>query len=294
MSWLKIHAAGIGLLCLSSSISLQAFELPLFAEDARQQGYSLPKAYGLSIGGMSVEQGIDVNSIQFSGLTYPIFGTPIPSDAIAISAAPGKQKSEVYTLRADLWLLPFLNIYAIGGKMSGYSETTVYIDKIGHIPIENNQGLDFRLDLDGNLYGGGVVVAGAIGNWFTLIDASLTKTKLTAIDGDIEALVLSPRVGYDFTENGIPLRVWGGAMYQEVEQHLSGYIHNLALGPVMETLINLVDADKQGRFDVQQRLQTPWNMLIGFQYQFSTSISLLAEAGLGSRTSAMLSLESRF
>ena len=292
MDWHKLYM-GMGFSVLSIFSSAQAFELPFLAEEAREQGYTLPKPYGISIGAMHVEQGIQVDSINFSGLKYPIIGTPIPDDTIDISASNGRQKSDIYSLRADVWLLPFLNVYAIGGKMTGYSETKVNVNKIGEIAIPAHEGFDFRLDLDGNLYGGGLVVAGGMGNLFTLIDASLTKTKLTAIDGEIDAFVLSPRVGYDFNDRGLPLRVWAGGMYQEVEQSLSGYIHNLSFSPELQALINLVDKDQEGRFHVEQRLNTAWNTLVGFQYQFSPSISVLGEAGMGRRKSAMLSLEFR-
>lgn len=301
MDWFK-YKTGIGLLCLSSFFSAQAFELPFLAEEARAQGYTLPKPYGISIGAMHVDQGIQVDSIGFSGLainsclippcTNP--SIPIPSDLVEISANNGRQKSDVYSIRADVWVLPFLNLYAIGGKMTGYSETDVTISKIGNYEPLNPESFNFRLDLDGNLYGGGLVVAGGMGNWFTLIDASLTKTRLTVIDGEIEAFVFSPRVGYDFNDRGIPLRVWAGGMYQEVEQSLSGYIHNLSFGNELDDFIKIFNVDETGRFHVEQRLNAAWNTLLGFQYQFTPEISLLGEGGMGRRKSAMLSLEYRF
>ncbi len=272
------------------SSSATAFELPLFAEEARAQGYTLPEPFGLSVGAMHVEQGVMIDSIGFSGLSF--LGMPLDPDTIEISAAPGMQKSEVYTLRADVWLLPFLNVYAIGGKMTGESTTLVTLEKVG--PFKPKSSFDFSLDLDGDLYGAGVVIAGGVGNWFTLIDASLTKTKLTVIDGEIDAFVLSPRVGYDFADKGLPLRVWVGGMYQDVEQSLAGYIHNLSFGNGLDELIGIVDPKGEGRFHVEQHLQTPWNTLVGFQYQFARDWSLIGEAGLGERKSAMLSMEYRF
>ncbi|MBV7316239.1 virulence protein [Shewanella sp. NIFS-20-20] len=282
----------------SPSLSAEAW-LPLFAHEAIAKGYELPKPFGVSLGAMHVEQGIEVDSIGFNGLNHPLFpNRPLADDAIDISAEPGEQQSQVYSLRADAWILPFLNVYAIAGKMSGYTETRVHVNKINIFPLPPlTDGLpvfDFRLDLDGYLYGGGIVIAGGVGNWFTLIDASITHTRLTVIDGNIEAFVLSPRLGYDFSDRGVPLRVWVGGMYQEVEQHLSGYISDLDLGPKGNQLIKLVDVKGQARFDVEQHLTTPWNTLVGFQYQVNKDWSVLGEAGFGGRKSAMLSLEYRF
>ncbi|MGL5146988.1 MAG: hypothetical protein ACRC7Q_05795, partial [Plesiomonas shigelloides] len=109
-----IKSVLLPVLLLGSGVA-SAVELPLFADEARKQGYSLPEPFGLSVAGLYVEQDFIVDRIGFSGLSL---GTlPLAPDAIGISAAPGQQHSEVYTLRADVWLLPFLNLYAIGGKM---------------------------------------------------------------------------------------------------------------------------------------------------------------------------------
>ncbi|MGL4474906.1 MAG: virulence protein [Shewanella sp.] len=283
----------------SPTVNAEAW-LPLFADEAIAKGYVLPEPFGLSIGAMHVEQGIEVDSIGFGGLNHPLFpNRPLAPNAIDISAEQGDQQSQVYTLRADAWLLPFLNVYAIAGKMTGYTETKVHINKVQLIPGRPpiTQGLpsfDFRLDLDGYLYGGGIVIAGGVGNWFTLIDASLTNTRLTVIDGNINAFVLSPRIGYDFSDKGLPLRLWVGGMYQEVEQELSGKISDLDLGPVGNELIKAVDRNGEARFDVEQHLTTPWNTLVGFQYLISNDWSLVGEVGLGGRQSGMLSLEYRF
>lgn len=287
------YLAGLGLMLCCAQAS--AFELPLFAKEAREQGYTLPSPYGVSIGAMHVDQDVVIDKIAFSGLK--LWGNNIAGDAIDISAAPGSQDSQVFTVRGDVWVLPFLNLYAVGGKMKGTSSTRVTINKVSIIPslpIPVNRSFDFQLDLNGDLFGAGVVVAGGTGNWFTLVDASLTETRLTVIDGEIDAFVLSPRVGYNFTDMGLPLKVWVGGMYQDVEQDLTGYIHKLDLGPQLGALLSLVDKDRQGRFEVQQHLCTPWNTLVGFQYQFKQDFSLIGEAGLGGRSSAMLSLEYRF
>lgn len=289
----KRYLAGIGMLLVCSNAL--AFELPLLAKEAREQGYELPKPYGLSIATMQVEQGITVDHIGFSGLAF--LGNQIPPDMVEgildIKTDNGRQDSQVYSLRGDVWLLPFLNVYGIAGKMTGTSSTRVTMkSKINWLPFE--ESFNFNLDLDGYLYGVGTVIAGGMGNWFTLIDASKTKTKLTVIEGTIDAFVLSPRIGYDFKDKGFPLRVWAGGMYQHVEQELTGYLHKLDFGPEGNWAIGLFDPDKKARFLVSQNLVTTWNTLLGFQYQFNQQINLVGEAGLGKRISAMVSLEYRF
>lgn len=273
------HSLLLGSLTLASSFSYaQSFTLPLWKEKAEALGYELPKPIGFNLSYMALEQNIDVTSIDLKGL-------PIWVPELDMQAEQGKQTSEVLTLRADMWLFPFLNLYVLGGKMTGTSETAVNVHNkfLGDYRIDN-----FKLDLDGYLYGGGVVLAGGYKQLFGLVDISYTETELTVIDGSISAWVISPRIGYDFYQQGVPLRVWGGAMYQNVEQSLSGKLTDLDLPAALHPLV------KDGTFHIEQQLSTPWNPIVGMQYQVSPSLYFLAEAGFGDRTSIFTSIDFRF
>jgi hypothetical protein len=270
----------------------QGFELPIWKSEAEERGYILPEAFGISVGYMHVEQGINVDSIMFEGLK--IGQIDIPQEWIQIGTKDSFQKSDVFTIRADVWLFPFLNFYAIGGKIKGYTQTTIDVsigENLG-LPVAND--LPFKLDLDGNMYGGGLVVAGGYGNWFTLVDASVTKTNLTVIDGGIDSFVATPRFGYDFTHTGFPLRAWVGAQYQDIQQSLSGNISDLDLPSELAALIELVNADDEGRFNVEQSLATDWSPVAGFQYSFNKTFNLIGEFSFGERESVFLTLDTRF
>lgn len=288
----------VAAVALTTSYGASAFELPFLKEEALALGHKLPPAYGISSGYMKVEQGVNIDSIGFSGLKF--LNKPIATDAIDITTTQGQQMTEVFHIRADAWLLPFLNLYAIGGKVQGYSDTDISINKFTlpsgtEIPLPDSlTGLPFRLDLDGYVYGAGVTVAGGTGNWFTLIDASYTKTDLTVIDGEISTFVLSPRLGYEFTVNQQPLRLWIGAMYQDIDQFLTGQINDLDLPSEVKSLLDLVNRSGDGKFEVNQHLTSPWNGIVGAQYQINHSLSLMTEWGFGSRQSAMFTIEARF
>ena len=287
------------------------FELPLWREEVEAQGYVLPKPFGLNISYMGLEQAADINSIAFSGLAIPSITVPLPewlpefvlpevplSDQdIVIEANPASQHMDVLTLRGDVWLLPFLNFYGLVGKTTGYSETSITIDSFKGLPVQfvpAFNDVDFRLDLDGYLYGVGAVLAGGYESWFGLVDISYTQTQLTVIDGNIASRVILPRIGYDFSHHtSVPLRIWIGAMHQKVEQSLSGSLTQLHLPQKIQALLNVVNQGKNGAFHVEQSLSSPWNGLIGAQYQWNDSINLLLEVGLGERKSAFFTVDFR-
>ncbi len=282
------------LLAASSLFSGYSFadsiSLPIWKEEAEALGYELPKAIGFNLSYMGMQQGINVDSIALQNLQVgsPFLDKLIDKYAdIEMEAEPGKQISNVLSLRADVWLFPFLNLYGLVGKLDGYSETNVNVAvglKNVAKPIAKTRIENFRLDLDGYTFGGGFVLAGGYGNWFSLVDASYTQTTLTVVDGSIDAIVVSPRIGYDFHHAGWPARLWLGGMYQNVEQHLTGSIGDL--GGDFSGL--------KGQFEVKQHLTSPWNTLAGFQYQVNPSWYLLGEVGFGERQSFFISLDRRF
>ncbi|PMO58429.1 hypothetical protein BCT07_11860 [Vibrio breoganii] len=299
-----------------------SFELPIWKSEAEERGYVLPKAFGLSVGYMKVEQGINVTSIDLNGIKdslgnegtpgFPGFpeiciptvgcspeipaipGIPadIPINSIDVETIGGYQESEVWTVRADMWLFPFLNFYAIAGKISGYSETDIIVNvNYGNDRNLTLPQLPFKLDLDGNMYGGGFVVAGGYEEWFTIIDASYTKTNLTVIDGGIDSIVVTPRVGYDFTNQGHPIRVWVGGQYQNIQQTLKGDLRDI----FPAEFVNLVEADGEtAGFVVQQELESEWNTVVGFNYVINPTFNIIGEFGFGDRQSAFISLDTRF
>ncbi|WP_394152764.1 TonB-dependent receptor [Vibrio maritimus] len=280
----------ISLATLLFSSCVAAIELPLFKKEAEERGYTLPEAVGLSLGYMNVSQGINVNSIALSGLPSIVKNLNIKTEG-------GYQESEVLTLKADVWVLPFLNFYAIGGKLNGYSETTIKSVSgtldfgIFERDIEiDNINAPFRLDLDGYTYGAGTVIAGGYESFFALVDASYTKTSLTVIDGEIDSIVVSPRIGWDFSRNtDWRLRAWVGAQYQNIEQTLSGNVKDLPLGSLGDLAL-LDDA----RFTVNQSLANNWNSLVGAQYEFTPNWVLISELGFGQRKSFFITLDARF
>lgn len=262
--------------CFPFTTWASEFSLPIWKEKAEALGYELPKPIGFNLSYMTMEQGINVDSIAIQGLGK------LP---LQLQADPGRQYTKVLTLRADVWLFPFLNLYGLVGKLDGYSTTDVNMKFLGAQHTINN----FRLDLDGYTTGVGGVLVGGYQNWFALVDASLTESRLTVIDGSIEAIVISPRIGYDFHSHGHPLRLWVGAMYQDVEQTLQGSLSDLGLPGSLTALL-----PKDSGFEVKQHLQTSWNPLVGMQYQLNDSWYLLGEFGFGDRQSLFFSLDRRF
>ena len=254
--------------------------LPFLAQDAIDRGYELPKPYGLSFNYMKMNQPLIVDSVSFHGPDGQNF-----DGLVDIDTSSAHQESETLTLRADVWVLPFLNLYGVLGYTRGSSLAPVSVtlfpgSGITEIPF------DFELEFDGPTYGAGATLVGGIGNWFVMVDGNYTLTDLNILDGEISSIVISPRVGYMTKYKQHAIQVWVGAMYQNVEQTFTGTLRDIGIGGD--------DFIGSSKFVVEQHLADNWNGLIGAQVGLTPNIDLLMEGGFGTRSSFMLGLGYRF
>lgn len=313
MRWMK---TAVPLLLFSCMVHVAEADdehtFPIWGDEARARGYDIPLPFGINLNYMNMRQNINVDSISFSGLA--LGNHPIPGDMFNIDAGHTREQSKTETLRLDMWVFPFLNVYGLVGHSRGSSVSNVSVDAdpsrytgvdrviagAVHRLYENGslQNIDFTLDFKGTTWGTGMTLAGGYGNWFGLVDTNYTRTSFNILDGSISALTVSPRVGYRFNLQGpwgpSHLGVWLGSMYQDVQQEFNGSIADLNMPASLQPLIDAVNQNGNGRFSVKQRLTSPWNMLVGTQYEITPHFNLLTEIGFNERNSFFMAGEYRF
>ncbi|KHT61899.1 hypothetical protein RJ45_20415 [Photobacterium gaetbulicola] len=282
------------------SFAQQSF-FPIWGDEAEKLGYTLPKPYGFSLSYMDMSNPITVNSIALNG--HPLL------EAIDVDANHADFTGSNITLRGDVWIFPFMNLYGILGYTQGTSKAKINslsCDSSSLSGFENKalcglvnlvggnlpDDVMFELDMDGGTYGIGTTLAGGVGNWFALVDMNYTYTKIAAIDGSIKTFVAAPRVGHRWEyDGGRELRVFVGAMYQDVQQELSGDLKSLNLPDFLDPII---DSTPDAGFEVSQSADEKWNGIVGFQYAFNRDWDILMEAGFGDRETLFFALGRRF
>ncbi|MCQ8212017.1 hypothetical protein NON08_05705 [Cetobacterium somerae] len=257
---------------------------PLLGEEARQRGYELPNPYGINVIYVDMKQNVDIESIKLS----PMIGNLNIGKNLNLTASKAKTVNTNKLVRADIWIFPFLNVYGILGKTKGNSSANVNGTfsipsffpggKPILIPIKD---IDFTLKYEGTTYGVGTVLAAGNKNFFSLIDFNYTKTTLNIIEGEINALVVSPKIGYNFDFYNTKNSIWIGGMYQDISQTLKGNLRDIGV-------------DIPGKFEVNQKSSSPWNNVIGFRTEINKSVEFTTEVGFGKRKSVTLSLGYRF
>jgi hypothetical protein len=211
----------------------------------------------LGIGGTFYWQEQDYDLVDFS-----IDPLPIPPEAFANVAITNSMRE--INAKVDLWLLPFLNVFGILGDVNA---TTI----VTGVPVIG----DLEVEYNGVAYGGGFTLAGGTQRFFASMTTHFMWTNLDKEGSSVRAWLVTPKAGI----HGARGAIWGGALYQSVDEEHSGSI----MVPLFGELT----------YDVVLRQKTPWNYLLGGQINLAPHWDVTAEGGFGNRKHAEFSVTYR-
>lgn len=251
---------------LGSLIAALAFPLCGQAQSfdaARAAGVQLPPRLGVTLTVYDQRQDYDIVSLDV--------GIP----GLDLTQADGLKvdnKTDTTHLMVDYWVLPFLNVFALGGTVQGKTRVSLANVDLG-VPLQLN---DLRIDYHGTVYGGGFTLAGGWQRTFESLTYEYTKTSLNVSTSSIKAWVATLKLGYQ-VDGGA---VWVGAMYQDTQERDEGAYTMPYLGTFP--------------FSVEFKQAKPLNYLLGAMAGIGQHWTLTMEAGFGDRDSAMLALGYRY
>ena len=258
--------------------------LPLNKELAGDADLPLP--FGIGITGYWQEQDLKPKSIGLATL-----------GVTGISAQAANVESEVdnYNVRIDAWLLPFLNVYGVVGKIegenkaSGVTVTDSWTGNTGgNLILEATlsgiqagiQSSGFPLNYDGDVYGIGAILAYQWGMYWGTIDYNFSQADLDISTSEIDTHTITPRIGRSGSLGNVKGSLWIGAMHQAVDENHNGTI-NFAPGVDIE-------------YKVLNEQEDEWNFLLGGSAELSKEWNASIEGGLGERKQVMGNLTFRF
>lgn len=298
------------------------YKLPIFGEYLHSKGVDLPLPIGIMANTFYAVQDIVISDISlgFSDGLLP----EIPLTDVTRLIDFSKVESQVLSLsvRPDIWILPFLNVYGIFGKT--YSRTDVQLS----YPIE----LNAIANIEGTSYGFGVTGAGGVRNFFFVLDGNWAWSNLTGFKTPVRSNVFSFRFGRAFHFKKNPdgnVGVWLGGMRlrmggitegtitlrdvlpdetwersaEIVDEYYAWYNNadplkqaaaDRILTPIIENIGN-ANGDGTISYKLTKKPKQEWNMLIGAQWQINKHYQFRAEGGvIGNRKSLLLSFNYRF
>jgi hypothetical protein len=234
--------------------------LPLLADRARQLGYELPLPFGVAPVYNYLERDIDVTDVRVG-----VNGGGLES---VTDIANFKARSVVHAalVKADAWIFPFLDVYALFGYIKNTSDVNVDVTVPALLPGRDPRRFRIRATtkLEGFVGGGGVTLAAGYRQFFAMADVNYTQTEL-GFDDRFRALVASGRVGWNGKVAAIPVRLWVGGAYWDTKNTASSTVEVPDVGTV--------------RFEADQGPKHPWNAVVGGSVVIHRHLDVFAEYG---------------
>ena len=234
---------------------------PLLADEARARGYELPLPYGAAL----VLTGLKDREIEVTDVRLGLEGNPGTSisDFVHLGSS-----SDVFNanFKADLFVLPFLNVYALLGYVHNESDTHAEITISTPGPGGGEVVYERRIptELDGFIGGLGFALAGGYQNFFLVADVSYIQSDL-GFDDKFKATIATVRAGYRGKIGTLPLQMWLG----------------VGSWDTAATAVGHTDLPDGSRFvfEADQRPHTEWMYDVGSNLEFSKRFQLVADVG---------------
>jgi len=233
--------------------------LPLWADDVRKLGFELPKTYGVGVIGVRQSGKFDIFDVSVGGLSavedIPLlesFGNSVDSTISTVQ------------VRADFWVLPFLNVSFIGGNLKTDSDVTLQFTPLFQTLYKLKTGDELPATLTAPASTSGTTLGMGLTTGFKydslVMSASLNYAKTTTVetDFDIRALVVVAMVGYDFGDMG--MQILSGIQYLDTDRTIVG---QLDLGEGKDPLdfsIDLGIEETMFMFGVNKDIGRNWSL----------------------------------
>ncbi len=275
--------------------------LPFLAQQLVDKGYDLPMPYGIGITYANVDQDqlLDKLEIGFGG------SEKVPIQFVSFANA--SSKSDSATLKLDAWLFPFMNVFALLGRVDGEAPLEFTIDGTdalnqlgidctpsgGPIPLPpsplcvidgRSVTVPVNAKFEGTTYGLGTVLAGGWNNWFVTIPFTITYADMQGNETEGTVFTASPRFGRVFPlRNSGNLALYLGGSYLESDLTVTGTV-------VIPGTTVAVD------YKIDQSNKDKWAGILGANWDITKRWSVQAEYNgfTGSRESIIASVGYRY
>ena len=293
------------------------WRFPIYGQEIRKKGFDIPYPVGLSIQYVYGKMNIDINNLRVGLKDDPSGWVDVDSIATFNYIEP---TTNVALLRYDLWLLPFLNVYALGGYVS--TDTAV--------ELATPFVVDFNTGSKGPLVGWGASISAGVDHWFLTADYNQAWTFVPQLDSPAFSQTADIRIGrtFEFKKN----RPWsnisvmaGGSWLQinpksqgnanlseifglgenkpEMLDKLNNWWDGLGpkeqekLEPLYDALSGWLedDSDTIVYYGFDKRVEKAWSMTLGANYQINHRWGInTIYTFLGSREQFTIGLNYRF
>ena len=231
--------------------------LPIWGKKVTQKGFKLPKSAGLSAQYLWQESDIIINNLQIGFNNGPMHNL----DEI-VRFEKAQTSTNGINIRPDIWLFPFLNVYAIYAT----SKTSTAINAGVWVPDSTDWKeiltIDTKAEFDATTFGFGLTPTVGIGGFFLALDMNFAWSDIPELEDPAFSFVFGPRLGKNFTFKNPDrcLAIWAGGFRIKLNSGTSGSLNTADLFPVDEWG-QKIDAGYTKVGESQQKVDAWWSGL---------------------------------
>jgi len=234
------------------------YVLPIWGAQATKAGFDLPYSAGISTQyfGQNSDLIIENLMVGFNGKEMHDMDGLIRFDL-------AKSSSDGVTIRPDVWVFPFLNVYAILGRSAASTE-------VGYgIWLPDTSGVDHeivhaqtKVEFNAQTYGFGLTPTIGVGGGFLALDMNCTWTDVPQLNKPAFAFVFGPRLGKNFklAKPGRALTAWVGGFRFKINTGTVGSIPLADALPIDQWQSALTNGQTQVA-NLSQQVNTWWENL---------------------------------
>ncbi len=231
------------------------YALPIWGKKVTAMGYDLPYSAGLSVQYFSQVSDLVIENLMVgfnNGTMYNV------DELIRFDKA--KATAGGFSVRPDVWVLPFLDVYAILGQTNASTEVGFGL----WIPDSNNTSQKVfsagsTVDFKATTFGFGLTPTIGVAGGFLALDMNVAWTDVPQLAKPAMSFVFGPRMGKSFKLKKPQQNIafWVGGFRVHLNSETSG---SIALSEVMPPgeLDSKIEAGYEKVASAQQKVDSWW------------------------------------
>lgn len=234
------------------------YSLPIWGAKATAMGYKLPLSAGLSINYFTQKSDLVIENLLVGFNNGPLYDL---DELVRFDKAVAN--ATAVNLRPDIWLLPFLNVYAIFSK----AKTSTSIDAGLWIPDTNNMrteiaSISTTANFDATAFGLGMTPTLGVGGGWMALDMNFVWTDVSALNKPVFTFVFGPRLGKSFQlkKPDQNIAVWVGGFRVQLTSSTQGSLGLDEIFPI-DGLQEKVDNGIEKVGETQMEVDAWWTSL---------------------------------
>lgn len=198
------------------------YTLPIWGDKATGMGFNLPYSAGISVQYFTQESDLIIENLLIGFNESEMYNV---DELIRFDKA--RAAASAITVRPDVWLFPFLNIYGILGKSQASTDVGFGL----WLPDgENNYSevlsASTLIEFQATTFGLGMTPTIGIGGGFMALDMNVSWTDVPQLAEPAQTFVFGPRFGKNFNlkKPGTAVTVWAGGFRVHLNSKTTGSI----------------------------------------------------------------------